>query len=322
MTFKKLLGYLIFTIVIILLLPKPPKSSSISSTVPNALNRNLPKACENSTEVTGKTYNVIGSDINVRKGPDISHERIINQKASKLLKETHYIQIDDTTTVYEECTKNGWSWIRVVDPDWLKDSHRGWVASRFLDKGQDLGGDKYVRKISSSATLPYTKSSYPKTFAKYGSRIAEIEQFRRKAAEMAADSGKCDFVYQSELSDFKSTLDHLYFWVDCKNGHRVYLDEFEINQNSTVLTQADKAWDETKASNQCYTLLKSYRLDEGNVDPNSLVKTSVRTAPITHNVVVRMSFNAHDEYGMRKSYQAACYFKPGEEGIVELQSVI
>ncbi|MFQ5561296.1 MAG: hypothetical protein ACE5FU_12035 [Nitrospinota bacterium] len=81
---------------------------------------------------TGKKYNVIGSSINVRKGPGTNYERIINQQAKK----TEYIMIDDSVTVFEECTKGVWSKICVVDPDWLRESHQGWVASKFLDKGK------------------------------------------------------------------------------------------------------------------------------------------------------------------------------------------
>ena len=66
---------------------------------------------------------------------------------------------------------------------------------------------------------------------------------------MAVDSGKCDFIEIAELSDSKSTLKHLHFWVDCGNGERIRLDEFEIKAKGSVLTQKEKAWDEASAKN-------------------------------------------------------------------------
>jgi hypothetical protein len=234
------------------------------------------------------------------------------------LEGTHYVNIDDTTIVFEECTKNGWSWIRVVEPDWLQDSHRGWVQSTHLDKGQDLPGDGYVRKISSSALLPYTSDGYPKTVAKYGSRLKEIEVLRRRAAEMAADSGKCDLVTTSDLSLNKSSLKHLQFWVDCRNGHRIRLDEFQIKQGGAVLTQADKAWTESSARDACVTAIKSRAVIPSEVDIHTILGTSFYKAPTTHNVVLRMDFDAMNSIGNMLPYTATCYFAPGEVGEIEI----
>ena len=279
----------------------------------------LPSDWDSTTEKAGKKLNVIGSGIGIRSGPDASFDKIINQKASSIMKSTQYISIDDTTTVFEECTKGGWSWIRVVEPDWLQDSHKGWVESKYLDKGQDIGGDKYTRKISSSALLPYTKQGYSKTVLKYGSRLKEIEALRRKAAEMAVDSGKCDFVLMSELSDSKSDLQNLNFWVDCKNGERVYLDEFQIKNNSPVLTQQEKSWTQVSAMSACREAIKARALIPNEVDIHSFLGTSFYKAPTTHNVVLRMDFDAANAFGKEIPYTATCHFVPGEVGEVEIQ---
>ncbi len=206
-----------------------------------------------------------------------------------------------------------------MEPDWLQDSHKGWVESKYLDKGQDIGGDKYARKISSSALSPYTKQGYPKTVAKYGSRLKEIEALRRKAAEMAVDSGKCDFVLMSELSDSKSDLQNLNFWVDCKNGERVYLDELQIKKNSPVLTQQEKSWTQESAMSACREAIKARALIPSEVDIHSILGTSFYKAPTTHNVVLRMDFNAANAFGKEIPYTATCHFAPGEVGEIEIQ---
>lgn len=319
---KKLFGIIIALVVLVAIFSEnddAPRKQSVASHTPSQPSRSIPAACDASTVVTGKKYNVLGSGVNVRKGPGTSYEKIINQKATSILKTTQYISIDDTTTVFEECSKDDWSWIRVIDPDWLQDSHRGWVASKFLDKGQDIAGDKYVRKISSSALSPYTKQGYPKTIAKYGSRLSEIEALRRKAAEMAVDSGKCDYVTMSELSDSKSSLNHLHFWVDCRNKQRIYLDEFQIKEGSSVLTQEEKSWDEASALTACQRAIKDRALIPSEVDIHTILGTSFYKAPTTHNVVLRMDFDAKNALGTEIPYTATCHFEPGEVGTIDIQ---
>lgn len=293
-------------------------SSPTSSPVVSASKRSAPSDCDASSKITGIKYNVIGSGIKIRKGPNESSDQIINQKATSILNRTEYITIDDTTTVFEECMKGEWSWIRVVEPEWLQDSHRGWVMSKFLDKGQDIGGDKYTRKISSSALLPYTEPSDP-IITKYGSRLREIETLRRKAAEIAVDSGKCDYVLMSELSDSKSDLKHLYFWVDCKNGQRINLDETQIKKGSTVLTQEEKSWTKESALAACRDAIKVRALIPSEVDIHNILGTSFYKAPTTHNVVLQMNFDAKNALGAEVPYTAICYFAPGEVGTIEIQ---
>lgn len=284
----------------------------------NLTDNNISNICDASTVLTGKKYNVIGSSINVRKGPGALYERIVNQRATDTLGSTQYISIDDSVTVYEECTKNGWSWVRVIDPDGLQDTHKGWIASKFIDKRQNIVGDKYERNISSSALSPYTKQNYPKTNAKYGSRMSEIEFFRRKAAELAIDSGKCDNVLTSELSDNKSSLKHLYFWVECENKQRIYFDEFELKKGSQVLTEEEKSWDQASAFAACENAIKKRALSIGEVNIHTILGTSFNKAPITQKVVVRMDFDVKNAFGIEIAYTAICYFAPGEEGKIEI----
>lgn len=274
-----------------------------------------PPACSGHT-ATGSKLNVLGDKINVRSGPGTNHPKVVNQKATRILGKTHHITIDSSTVVYEECVSGEWSWVRVLEPDWLRDSHRGWVASRFLDKGQEVADDPYRRKISSSALTPYTRKSYPKTFQTYGSRMKEIETLRRHAAKMAVDSGKCDFVTMSDLSTSRSTLRHLQFWVDCRNGQRIYLDEFEIQRKGLVATEAEKAWSEPSARKACAEAIKARSLIPSEVDIHQILGTSFYKAPQTHNAVLTMDFDARNAFGEEIPYTAKCHFKPGQLGTI------
>ncbi len=94
--------------------------------------------CGSDSQPSGLKLRVSGQNINLRLGPGTNYGKIINQKASKILKSTQYAKIDKSVTVIEECTKSGWSKIQVVDPDWLSETHRGWVATKFLKKPKNI----------------------------------------------------------------------------------------------------------------------------------------------------------------------------------------
>jgi len=285
----------------------------------SAGNSDIASGCDASSITTGGTYNIIGSRQQIRKGPSKKFGRIINRKASTA-SHTFYLSIDDTATVFEKCTKNNWSWIRVIEPDWLQDSHRGWVPSKFLDKEQGVDGDKHARKISANALRPYTAQGYPKTVAKYGARLKEIEILRKKAALIATDSGKCDYVLMSELSLSRSKPNHLHFWVDCRNKQRIYLDEHQIKTSSPILTQEEKSWDKKSALVACKNAIKVRTLLPSEVDIHTIFGTSFYKAPVTHNVVLRMDFDAINALGIELPYTATCNFEPGKVGEINIQT--
>jgi hypothetical protein len=83
-------------------------------------------------ETNTKIYGIKGEDILIREGPGKQYPKIVNQKATDILKELEYIQVDNSCKVLVEETKDGWSKIRVVEPDWLNETHIGWIKSEFV----------------------------------------------------------------------------------------------------------------------------------------------------------------------------------------------
>ncbi|GAA6153888.1 hypothetical protein NBRC116587_33100 [Pseudoteredinibacter isoporae] len=205
---------------------KPPKKKTIAAS--NSNQDKPPKDCENGAQLTGKRYTPIGTGISMRGGPGIKFKKLINKKATKVLKKTKYLSVDDTTLVYEECTQGNWSWVRVISPKFLSKSHRGWIESKHLNNSPASKSDKYTGKIASSAIIPTSADQYPKTVRLYPSRVKEIDKFRKLAAMKAVDSGKCDIAILSELSLTKSTRQRLSFFVDCTNGARFRYWENEL----------------------------------------------------------------------------------------------
>ncbi len=177
---------------------------------------------------------------------------------------------------------------------------------------------KYRGRISSYALSPYTPKGYPKTIAKYGLRLTEIEVFRKLAAYMALESGKCDFVEIAELST-SSTINALKFWVDCQNRERIYLTESEIRKGSAIRTQAEKSWTKPTAISACKKAIKDRALIPSSADIHEIFGTSYYKAPTTHNVVLNMDFDVINALGNEIPYTAKCHFKPGEVGTIEIR---
>ena len=274
--------------------------------------------CDDGSVHTGAQFEVIGSDHELRSGPGKKYDRIINTTATSMSTKTQYMSIDDSTTIYEECTNQGWSWIRVIKPDWLQDSHRGWVETKYIDKGSlSESGNKNVAKIPSHVLEPYTSKEYPKTVAKFKPRLKEIESFRKKAAIMAIDSGKCPRITAAEV-DSDSTLKSLRFYVDCEGGARLYLTESEILKNSPVKTQKEKAWTPDNAIAFCKQGIKERALIPSETEIHDLMGTTFSEAPVTHNVVLTMNFEAKNAFGVKIPYKATCHFEPGILGTIDI----
>jgi len=79
-------------------------------------------------------YNVEGERIILRSGPGENFDKIINKKASALLKEDHYTEVDYTVKVIILDSKDGWSKIKVTEPDYLSKSHVGWMPTEHIVK--------------------------------------------------------------------------------------------------------------------------------------------------------------------------------------------
>lgn len=89
------------------------------------------------TERESKTieiFGIKGEGIALRKGAGENFEKLVNQKATRILKKTVNFSIDYTCKVKIESEKNGWSKVIVVEPEQLSASHRGWVKTEHLLK--------------------------------------------------------------------------------------------------------------------------------------------------------------------------------------------
>ncbi|MBQ9205158.1 MAG: hypothetical protein IJP90_07945 [Treponema sp.] len=103
-----------------------------SSNNVNTQNKAITYKPNQKTEVVvdKSTYRISESDVYVYNRPN--GEKIKNQKLSSVLGETHYIQVDTDCTVEVVEKKDEWVKIHTVYPDWLQDTHNGWILAKYL----------------------------------------------------------------------------------------------------------------------------------------------------------------------------------------------
>jgi len=87
---------------------------------------------------SNKSYNIDGENVIIRTGPGNNYDKIINTKATEALNETHYLTLDNSCKVVIEEENGEWARIRVIDPNWLADSHKGWIPLKNVRKKEKV----------------------------------------------------------------------------------------------------------------------------------------------------------------------------------------
>ncbi|WP_312923952.1 hypothetical protein [Stutzerimonas nitrititolerans] len=190
-------------------------------------------------------------------------------------------------------------------------------AKEAVAKAERERQENYTTRIRAYAIDEYTPAQYPKLTAKYRSRLTEIKNFRRTAAERVIDSGKCDYVENVQLSD-ESSLRSLKFFIDCANGNRIYLTEAELKSGGEVRTQTEDSWDEGEAIVECRDMTKRSAAIPSSVKFHSFTGTRATTIKTTGNVQVLLNFDAKNVFGTEIGYTARCIFEPRKQGSIEI----
>ena len=89
-------------------------------------------SCGAKSHLSRSNYRVIDSRVYLLSKPNRNGEKLVNHKATEALGSIHYMSIDNTVTVKEECYQDGYSRIKVLFPTWLRETHIGWVPSSVL----------------------------------------------------------------------------------------------------------------------------------------------------------------------------------------------
>lgn len=84
-------------------------------------------------------------------------------------------------------------------------------------------------QFSAFAIPPYDPEKLPQAVKPFEERLADIEKYRRLAAQKALATGQCQRVEADELNG-KSTKEQLVFLVNCSSGAAYYFNESELTK--------------------------------------------------------------------------------------------
>lgn len=122
----------------------PPTASPQPSVPSHVTSNDTPATASPQPKQT--PFDIVQSCV-LRDGPNETSERKVNEKATRMLGETHYQQVDSSVTVEVLQRKNGWAEVRVLQPIHLRDTHRGWIPENALYGGPATAKrDGWIRK--------------------------------------------------------------------------------------------------------------------------------------------------------------------------------
>lgn len=172
------------------------------------------------------TYDIKGEKIFLRDGPGKNYKKLINQKATDVIGETQYMQVDYTCTVSIEEEKNNWAKVRVADPSHLSATHYRWIPLENIMKGKDQ-----VSKVNLSQLeydiISTTENNVSKNYNIYlninnlsKDEISNfIKQFREKNCSVCTISifdtksiKKLINIYPLNQNEYLNFADHFVAW--------------------------------------------------------------------------------------------------------------
>ncbi len=114
--------------------------------------------CSDDSTPIGEESKITEDEVSLFRGPGTNYDRVKNEKTSRILNKTIYASVDTSVIVFVECSKDDWSYVRVIDPAYLSESHRGWIQSKYLEKTKNIKiGNDWFSDWSYEFRLDITK---------------------------------------------------------------------------------------------------------------------------------------------------------------------
>ena len=251
--------------------------------------------CEGGGIATGDEVAVKGETA-LRSSPSGTAARIVNEKASSVLNETHHQQLDQTERLKELCRQKDWSKVQVVEPDWLTNVI-GWVpVSSLRQIERDASG--YRTYVESDFSWDEDTSGFKPQM------IANVNKIIR-------ENSSCESVDPGSLSKSgnRSRPGKPVFFVMCNNPGGVFNVWFEPGdaaagkvfravqnvRRGSALLACERAAKE--AANNPQTVTFSRFMDVAFVPyPNG-------------NSRLISSFTATNSFGVEGKFRIECFFE-------------
>ncbi|WP_049870130.1 hypothetical protein [Pseudomonas putida] len=249
------------------------------------------------------------------KSRELTGQKIVNEKATKLLGEVNYKSVDSSTRVVEECTYNGASFVRVIDPEWLVDD-KGWIPESAL-KGKRNPADKYEGLIAEYLLEGYSNDFFVGKNAKFKPFSKDILKYQIEGAKRVIDSGSCDHVEGAIFLADRSDPKNYTYIFDCSNKKRFELSSAELKAGAfKPVSNVDKAPSQSAALERCKALVATKVVNRETLKFHDLLDVSYYKAETTGGVRLVLGFEAKNKFGQGQGYRATCIFSPsGSEEI-------
>ncbi len=262
-----------------------------------------PEPCGSASTKSGQTLRVNGADVVLRSAPNAKSEKLINQKATQILKTTQYLTIDNTVTVVEECTQSEWSRVGVKEPDWLQNSHIGWVQSSSL-RGQKKDSGGIVEFTEADFVWDKKTSPHKKTI------VAGVNKVHR-------ENSRCKTIDPGSayISSSKGSPSDPVFYVTCGTGGSVFnafFSKSEVEKGTTLA--AAKHIDRSRAIDLCESHAKSKANHPSTFSFSRVMDLAVSEHP-NGRTTVTSSFTAKNSFSLELKHSIRCLLNAN--GLIE-----
>ena len=177
-----------------------------------AINRMKPyNPCTTGTQVESKEL-ALKESYEIRATPN--GEKIRNEKASEILRRTHYHSIDESTTVSQICADGDWTMVQITSPDWLS-SLKGWAPNSVF-RNIERSGDGRRVYVESDVGWDETTRPFKKQI------VEEINRISREPRCADIDP------YTVALSPTRSSPGKPVFFVTCGMSTKPFNVWFEL----------------------------------------------------------------------------------------------
>lgn len=282
----------------------------------NKVSKTLSGECTKDTVITGLEYRPL-RQAELYESRSLSGQKVINEKATKILGTVNYKTVDASTRVVEECTVGGSSFVRVIDPEWLKDN-KGWISESVL-KQKNNPGDKYEGLIAEYVVEELPSDYFAGDKSKFKPVAKLILKSQVAAAQQAIDSGSCDYVENVIFQARNSSLKKFNYIVDCSNKKRFEISSDDLkNRNFKPVSNTDKAIGQSQAIEQCKYLIASNVVNPSTLNFKEILDMSYYKAETTGNVRLVLGFEAKNKLGQSQDYRAICIFPPSGKGEITI----
>lgn len=249
-------------------------------------------AAEASLCGVGKTI-AVSSSYDLRVAPKENADRIINQKATDIIKTIQYHTVDNSTTLKVLACSAEWTQVQITETSWLTDVS-GWVPTEILRK-IDKTPDGIRVYVDSDIDWDDDTDMFKEKI------ITMINKISRETAG-------CNKINTSSLakSTSRSKPNDPVFFITCGEGSSAFNVWFRPTDVGTNMT-ATPPIEQGNAVIACEQAAKRQATHPSTVDFSRFLDVSYSARP-DGRVALTSSFSAKNSFNLELKYKIRCLF--------------